>query len=209
MEPFEWTDIDGRIGHVLVLPATRDTPSRVRISLFNDLDDYGRANCADPAIGRQIAHAILAACDEIDPPVPHTIVLKFEGSPDVTIATLLQMSGALNALLKAYGEASFNAGAAAQKRAIESAISPAPAEPIRINRWLTPADIEKHGNRWRWWSPDGEDVEIEPCTAIVSGTTVRFRRDSDTKDKTRPWKSGSFAHGDYFTPIPQAERSSG
>lgn len=169
-------------------------------------DGTNNACYTDPATGRQIAAAILAACDEIDPPVPHTVALRFAGSPDVAIETTLRGSAELSELAQAICDAAFRAGVA---YAMRGQNSPAAVDPIRIERWLTPQDIEAHGDRWRWWSPDGEEVWIEPCTAVVSGATVRLRLDSDTRDRTRPWKSGSFAPGDYFTPIQPAKRSSG
>lgn len=150
MKPFEWTDIDGRIGHVLVLPATRDTSSRLRISLFDDVGDYGRVNCIDSSTGRQIAAAIVAACDELDPPK---------------------------------------------------------VEPVRIERWLTPEDVEKHGNRWRWYS-EGWDGGHEDCTVFVSDDRVSIVIDDPNPDN-HPASAEYHHPGDCFTPISRTERSSG
>ena len=88
--------------------------------------------------------------------------------------------------------------AAALNAAADELDPPAKVEPVKIERWLTPADVEKHGTRWIWWSPQWE-VGQEDCTAVIDVGVVYLRRNS-YPDETR-WTRFWFTRGDYFTPI--------
>lgn len=192
MKPFEWIDAGGKTVRV----ARHHDQGGVLLFVR---DAYGYATVvADPATGRQIAHAILTVCDELDPPTMQTIHLRFDGLPDVALTTPLPMGTDLVTLLKAYGEASFNAGAALARRAIKEILlrpsaEPEPADPVRIDRWLTVEDVEKHGNRWRWYGPGWIGGVIDAIADVNDDGVTMIRNGMEC--------AGCFKPGDYFTPI--------
>lgn len=129
---FEWKDtLTGKVGG-----SVHSHAGWVYLSVITT-DGANNACYTDPATGRQIAHAILAACDEIDPPK---------------------------------------------------------VEPVRIDRWLTPEDVEAHGNRWTWHGQwHGGPASF---TARIDDGIVGMFRGRD------PYDLRHFTPGDYFTPIP-------
>lgn len=72
--------------------------------------------------------------------------------------------------------------------------------PVRIDRWLTPADIEKYGDRWEWHSVHwGQSLgEMYP---MPSAAKKRKTGSIDVVASGLAFQSSDFDSGDYFTPI--------